>query len=58
MGDIKLKIKEYAGDDDHEMYVKLKIEGKIDDVKHFLKSYVSGKWKKRHLKNIIGMMKK
>ncbi len=43
MGDIKLKIKEYAGDDDHEMYVKLRIEGRIDDVKHFLKSYVSGK---------------
>jgi len=40
MGNIKLKIKEYAGDDDHRMYVKLKIEGEIDEVKKVLKSYV------------------
>lgn len=43
MGDIKLKIKEYAGDDDHEMYVKLKIEGRIEDVKNVLRCYISDK---------------
>ena len=39
MGDIKLKIKEYAGDDDHNMYVKLKIEGEMQDVKKVLRDY-------------------
>ncbi len=39
MGDIKLKIKETAGDDDHRMYVKLKIEGEMGEVKKVLREY-------------------
>jgi len=39
MGNIKLKIKETAGDD-HEMHVKLTIEGKIIDVKKILRTYI------------------
>ncbi len=39
MGNIKLKIKETAGDDDHLMYVKLKIEGEMQDVKKVLRDY-------------------
>lgn len=43
MGNIKFKVKEYAGDDDHEMYVKLKVEGKIKDVKEILRTYIGDK---------------
>lgn len=39
MGDIKLKIKEYAGDDDHKMYVKIKVEGEMEEVKKVLMEY-------------------
>ncbi len=39
MADIKLSIKESAGDD-HEIHVKLKIEGNRNEVKKWLKNYV------------------
>ena len=40
MSDLKFKIKEKAGDDDHKMYTKLKIEGESVEVKDFLSRYL------------------
>ncbi len=39
MSNLKLSIKETAGDD-HEIHVKLKIQGNRTEVKKWLKNYV------------------
>lgn len=41
MSDLKFELKETAGDDDHKMYTKLKIEGESVEVKQFLKRYLN-----------------
>ncbi len=40
MSDLKFKIKEKAGDDDHKMYTKLIIEGESVEVRDFLRRYL------------------
>ncbi len=43
MGNIKFKVKERAGDDDHKMYTKLSVEGESIEVRDFLRMYLSDK---------------
>ncbi len=46
MGDIKFKVKETAGDD-HEMHMKLTIEGNTNEVKSILRRYLDSEKKLR-----------
>ncbi len=41
MSDLKFEMKETAGDDDHRMYTKIKIEGESVEVKDFLRRYLN-----------------
>ncbi len=40
MSDLKFEIRESAGDDDHKMYTKMKIEGESLEVRNFLKRFL------------------
>jgi hypothetical protein len=40
MSDLKFEIRETAGDDDHKMYTKMKIEGESLEVRNFLKRFL------------------
>ena len=40
MSDLKFELKERAGDDDHKMYTKIKIEGDSIEVRDFLKRFL------------------
>jgi hypothetical protein len=41
MSNLKFEIRETAGDDDHKMYTKMKIEGDSIEVKDFLRRYLN-----------------
>ncbi len=43
MSDIKFKVKETAGDDDHKMYTELSIKGESNEVARILKDWLGVK---------------